>query len=238
MSTTAITLSRQVGLVSEMRTIANNMANLSTTGFRREGVVFSEFVSAGSGIGPSVSLTATRVRQIDLGQGPLTQTGGAFDFAIEGEGFFLIEADGGDQRLTRAGNFAPDSAGNLVTPDGLRLLDAGGAPVFIPAEANAITLAQDGTLAADGLPLTQLGLVVPADPFDLERTTGALFTAKEGTVAAPDGAILQGFLESANVNAVLEMARMIEVHRAYELGQSFLDRESDRRSKLIDTLTK
>ncbi len=79
-------------------------------------------------------------------QGPLTQTGGRFDFAIEGEGFFLIETPAG-QQLTRAGAFTPSAEGELVTPDGHRVLDAGGAPIFVPPDATAISVAADGTMS-------------------------------------------------------------------------------------------
>jgi len=237
MSISSITLSRQVGLMAEMNTVANNIANAATTGYRREGLVFTEFVNA-TGDGPSVSMAAGRARTIDLTQGALTETGGRFDFAIEGEGFFLIETPRGE-RLTRAGSFSQNQAGELVTPDGYLLLDAGGAPVFAPADAGDVSVAADGTVSADGVPIGQIGLHRPADPTGLVREAGALFRADAGTEPVIEGArILQGRLEGANVNPVLEIARMIEVQRAYELGQAFLERESDRRSKLIDTLTR
>jgi flagellar basal-body rod protein FlgF len=239
MSTSIVTLSRQSGLMAEMKTVANNIANLSTTGYRREGVVFTEYVRQTVN-GDSLSMAAGRARAIDLAQGTLQETGARFDFAIEGDGFFLIETPQGE-RLTRAGAFTPNADGELVTPDGARLLDAAGAPVFAPPDAGDISLAPDGTLSADGQPLGRIGLYRPADPVGLEREAGARFRAEDGIVAlAPEegGRILQGRLEGSNVDPVLELARMIEVQRAYELGQAFLDRESDRRSKLIDTLTR
>jgi flagellar basal-body rod protein FlgF len=235
--TTYIVLSRQAALMAEMQTIANNIANLSTSGFRREGVVFSEFVSAAPGSGPSVSLTAARVRNVDLTQGALSQTGGAFDLAIEGEGFFLVGGPDGE-RLTRAGRFSPNAAGELVTPDGLRLLGEGGTAVAVPPEAGSLTVARDGSVSADGLPLNRIGLVLPTDPNDLRRESGALFRTEGGVEPTEAGTILQGFVEEANVDPVLEIARMIEVQRAYELGQSFMEQESERRSDVIRTLTR
>ena len=98
------------------------------------------------GEAPSLSMaTCPCALHVDLAQGGLSQTGGRFDFAIKGEGFFLIETPEG-QRLTRAGSFTPNAEGELVTPDGHRLLDAGGAPVFVPPDARAVSLAADGTL--------------------------------------------------------------------------------------------
>jgi flagellar basal-body rod protein FlgF len=237
MSTSVVTLSRQVGLMREMTTVANNIANASTTGYRREGMTFTEFVQTTPG-GESLSMAAGRARTIDLSQGGLSHTGGAFDLAIEGDGFFLVQTPQGE-RLTRAGAFTPNAAGDLVTPDGHRLLDAGGAPVFVPPDAETVAIADDGTLSADGAPVARIGLWRPADPAGLVREAGTLFAAEQGTEPVPEGGrILQGRLEGSNVDPVAEMARMIEVQRAYELGQAFLERESDRRSKLIDTLTR
>lgn len=237
MSTGYVTLSRQSGLMNEMRTVANNLANLSTTGFRREGVIFSEWVRAAEGPAGSVSMGTARVRRTDLAPGTLSQTGGTFDFAIEGEGFFMIETPGG-QRLTRAGSYTPGPSGELVNGDGDFLLDAGGAPVFAPPGARAINLAADGTLSADGVPLARIGLVLPEDPTAMTREAGTYFDPGGPVVPAEEARVLQGFVEESNVNPILEIARMIEVQRAYELGQKFLDRESQRKDSVIQTLTR
>ncbi len=111
-----VTLSRQSGLMNEMRIVANNIANSATTGFRQEGLVFSEFVKSAPNQA-SLSMTRAQVRNTSLEQGTLTQTNGDFDFAIEGDGFFLIETPDGE-RLSRAGSFTPNAAGDLVTADG------------------------------------------------------------------------------------------------------------------------
>ena len=226
------TLSRQSGLMREMQVVANNIANISTTGFRREGTVFAEHVYRMDD-GPSLSMPHATGRAVDLSQAGLGMTGGAFDFAIQGEGFFLIETPQGN-RLTRAGSFTPNEAGELVTPDGNRLLDAGGAPIFVPP-GSAVSMAEDGTLSAGGTPLAQVGLWRPADPLSLRHQSGTLFEAGE-LEPVEDGRVFQGFLEESNVNPVSEIARMIEVQRAYELGQKFLDAEDSRARGVIETL--
>lgn len=227
------TLNRQSGLMREMGVVANNIANASTTGFRREGVVFSEFVAA-LDRDPSLSMAHASGRHVDLSQATLSQTGGSFDFAIQGEGFFLIETPDGE-KLTRAGSFTPSAEGELVTPDGYRLLDAGGAPIFIPPDAAAVALASDGTLSANGLPIAQVGLWRPADPMTLSHQSGTLFSAS-AVEPAESATVLQGMLEESNVEPVSEIARMIEVQRAYELGQKFLDAEDQRVRGVIQTL--
>jgi flagellar basal-body rod protein FlgF len=227
------TLTRQSGLMREMQTVANNIANVSTSGFRREGVLFSEYI-AKMGDGPSLSMAHANTRVVDLTQGGVTQTGGTYDLAIQGAGFFQLQtADG--PRLTRAGAFTPSPEGNLVNLDGHVLLDQGGAPVAIPPDAAAISIAQDGAISADGAEIGQLGLWQPADPNTLRHEAGVLFSADE-IVAAEGGVMLQGFLEDSNVNPIHEIARMIEVQRAYELGQSFMDQEDRRMRSVIDAL--
>lgn len=231
-------LTRQVGLLREMQGIANNLANMSTTGFRREGVVFSEHVRA---LGPgseSLSLSNANGRAITTLQGTLSQTGARLDFAIEGDGYFLIGAPDGDY-LTRAGGFSQSETGEIVTPDGHFLLDSGGAPIPVPVGTRSLAVASDGTVSADGVPLAEIGLWEPVTPTDLIRRTGTAFTAPGGVQASQgDAAILQGFLESSNVSPVAEITRMIEVQRAYEAGQNFLDKEDERIRAVMRTVSR
>ena len=121
----------------------------------------------------------------------------------------------------------------IYDEDGNPLLDAGGSPVPVPA--GQVALAADGTLSADGQPVARIGLWAPTDPLALRHQSGTLFDG--GQVVPADGAtLLQGMLEDSNVDAVTEVARMIEVQRAYELGQGFLDREDERMRGVIQTL--
>ncbi|MDF3415202.1 flagellar hook-basal body complex protein [Sulfitobacter sp. M57] len=219
------TLSRQSGLAREMQIVANNIANAATTGFRSEGLIFSEFVRPMER-GASLSMGQGNVRNTSFVQGPLTQTNGTFDLAIEGDGFFLVQTPAGE-RLTRAGAFSPSAEGDLVTYDGYRVLDAGGAPIFVPPGAD-IAISPDGTLSADGNPLGQIGLVLPVDRKEMVREDGVMFRADAGIEPSDNAKILQGFVENSNVNSITQIARMIEVQRAYELGQSFLKTEDER----------
>lgn len=230
------TLTRQAGLLREMQVVANNIANSATTGYRQEGLIFSEHVKRVQD-GPSVSMATANVRNTSMVQGGLAQTGGRLDFAIEGDGFFLIETPAG-QRLTRAGSFALSAEGDLVTQDGFRVLDAGGAPVFIPPDATDLNVAADGTMSANGRPLTQIGLVEPADPLDLIREDGVMFRTDSQIEPALNGKLRQGFLERANVDPIGQITRMIEVQRAYEMGQSFLDAENERVREAMKTFTR
>ncbi len=232
-------LSRQSGLMREMQVVANNMANMASTGYRREGVVFAEVVQALDNGRPSLSMGAARASFASEMQGALTRTGRPLDLAIEGEGYFLVGTPDG-QMLTRAGSFLRDAEGGVVTPDGMQLLDAGGAPVAIPLEAASISVASDGTLSADGLPIAQIGLWQAPGIGTTERRAGTRFAVDGAPLPAGEGSgrIVGGFLEASNVNPVMEVARMIEVQRTYELGQGFLDREDERIRAVIRTFAR
>lgn len=234
-ATTYTTITRQSGLLREIDTIANNIANMSTNGYRRAGLVFSEYVKTMEPGTPSLSMAHANVRSTNTSQGALSQSDGTYDFAIEGDGFFLIETQEGEA-LTRAGSFSVNDAGDLVAPDGARVLDAGGAPIFVPADATQITVSTDGTLSADGVPLSQIGLYLPEDADALDRTEGTRFATDGALVPVENPVILQGFIENSNVDPVSEFARMVQVQRSYELGQTFLDREDERLQKLMDAI--
>ena len=226
MDTAYVTLSRQSGLMNEMRLVANNIANANTTGYRAQGLVFSEFVRDMPG-NPSLSMSRAEVRNTSLQQGVLTETGGQFDFAIEGDGFFMIETPAGN-RLTRAGAFSSNAEGDLVTMDGHPVLDANGAPVFIPPDAASIDVGSDGTLSVEGQLLGQIGVYRVADPSTLVREGSTQFRAEGAIDPVEEPVVVHRFLEGSNVNAIEQVTRMVEIQRAYELGQSFLESEDER----------
>lgn len=235
-NSTFTTLTRQTGLMREMQVVANNIANAATTGFRQEGVMFSEYVQELDD-DTSLSMASGRVRDTSHLQGALTQTAGTFDFAIEGSGFFLVDTPSGE-RLTRSGSFSPNADGDLVTSDGYRVLDGGGAPVFIPPGASDLSVASDGTISTDGQAVGQIGLFNPTDPLFLKRQGGVMFQSDAGIEPAENARILQGFLENSNVDAMSQITRMIEVQRAYEMGQSFLQTEDERIRSALNAMTK
>ncbi len=230
------TLTRQSGLKREMNVLANNIANAATTGYRAESIAFSEFIKSAPGT-ESISMATANVQMTSLEQGALKQTGGSLDFAVEGPGFFMVQTPNGE-RLTRAGAFAPNENGDLVNMDGHLVLDAGGAPIFIPPDAKSVDVSSDGTFSVDGNPLGQLGIYRPINPLDLKRETGVLFEAPDGVEPIEEARVLQGFLENSNVNPITQLSRMIEVQRAYEMGQTFLENEHNRIRDAVKTFVK
>ncbi|MFP7674687.1 flagellar hook-basal body complex protein [Marivita sp. S0852] len=235
-STGYVTLTRQSGLMREMELIAHNIANSATTGFRQQGLVFSEYIESVKG-GESISMAAARVKKTSLAQGILTQSGNVLDLAIEGNGYFQIESPNGN-RLTRAGAFNVDAAGDIVSPDGYRLLDAGGAPINVPPGESDIKIASDGTISIGDRLLGQIGLVEPEPGANLERETGVLFKTDAELLPSDTGKVLQGHLEGSNVDAISQLTRMIEVQRSYEMGQKLLDMQHERSTTALKTLIK
>lgn len=228
-----LALNRQVGLAAELGIVANNVANIDTTGFRREGLAFTEFVLASDG--DSVSMADLGARFASQGPGEVSITNGRLDLAIEGDGYFVIEARDGPV-LTRAGAFQTSQEGFLTTANGERLLDAGQAPIQLPPGAKDVLIATDGTVSVNGDPITQIALV-DAPPELISRYGDTAFRVEADAFdAVTDPKIRQGALERSNVDPVLEVARMIEVTRAYEMAQSLIENEDDRIRNTIQVL--
>ena len=117
---------------------------------------------------------------------------------------------------------------------GNSVLGAGGGPIQIPVEASQISISADGTISADGELIEQIGVVIPDG--ELMRDSNTYFSAPGGFGNATDFNVVQGALEQSNVSPVLEVARMIEVQRAYEAGQTLLEREDQRIGQVISTI--
>lgn len=226
-------LARQAGLMQEMQVVANNLANASTTGYKTDRAIFAEFLVSTGPNSDSLSMGGLAGHAFKFEQGVLRMTGGKFDFAIQGDGFFAVATPQGP-RLTRAGHFQLSAAGNLVDANGNNVLGAGGSPINIPPEATQISVGSDGTISYNGQQVDRIGVFAPQG--QLLRDSNTLFSAPEGYAAVETAGVVQGALEQSNVSPVLEVARMIEVQRAYEAGQSLLEREDQRITQLINAV--
>jgi len=227
--------------------IANNLANLNTTGFQRQRAEFHDLIyknvarpesvsSSGGDIVPSgihsglgVQLAATyRIFE----QGSLKQTDNNLDIAIQGKGFFQLQLPNGELAYTRNGSFQIDAGGQLVNADGLPVQPG----ISIPADAVQVIISASGDVQA-----LQQGQITPstlgtiqianfANPGGLDAKGGNLFveTPASGTVAlaAPgetsNGTLLQGFIETSNVNPIEEVASLVRAQRAYEMNSKVI----------------
>lgn len=222
--------------------IANNLANVNTTGFKRSRTDFQDLIYQNLKSTGSPSTTSTQVPtgiQIGLGTrlasvtkifapGDFTQTGNELDIAIEGDGFFQIQLPDGTTGYSRAGAFKRDSTGQVVTPDGNPLTPT----ITIPSNATKINIGSDGTVsvqqAGQNAPTTvgTIQLAAFANPSGLSsqgkniyQPTDASGAATTGTAGQNGlGTIAQGLLEMSNVNVAEEMVNMIVGQRAYEIN--------------------
>ncbi len=227
-------LTKQMGLRRELVSIANNIANMNTNGFRREGAVFAEHIEALQNGEPSLSMSTLTRRYVDMSAGEFTTTNSPLDVAIDGDGFFLVETPAGE-RLTRDGAFALNAERELINSNNYRVLDESGGAITIPQSARDITVSEDGSVFADGQPVARLGVVV-ADSSGLVREGSNMFESQTGYENAENPQVRQGVVESSNVNAIEEMARLIEVQRAYQSSKDFTDDQNERITQTIRTL--
>lgn len=241
-------LSKQVALRRELDVIANNIANLNTTGFKGESVMFEQYLDPTArheqfpGNDRRIAFVLDRATLQDFSQGPLQRTEGSLDVAIDGPGFFAVQTPNGE-RYTRAGNFHLNAQGQLVTNNGQPVLGASGPIVFEPTDTN-IAIAADGTVSAtNGAGQVgdrgKLRLVNFTNPTQLTAQGDSLWSAPP-TMTAQAAPVttraVQGALEKSNVQAVREMNRMIEVTRAYTNISNMQQRTDELRRKAIEKL--
>lgn len=229
-----IAISRQSGLLRELQTIANNIANVNTTGYRRGASLFDQEIEKPDEQDPEMAIATMNRQYVDLTEGEIKTTAGDLDFAIEGKGFFTVETPEGP-RLTRAGAFSLNANGEIVTTSGKRVLDESGGAIVVPIDAQIIAAATDGSITADGQLVGRLGIVT-ADPAFLTREGDNLFRPENGYAPDPEARVRQFALEGSNVSAVAEIAQLIEVQRTYEMGQKFLQTDDDRIMRAVRQL--
>lgn len=239
-----IGLSRQVALSREMDVVANNIANVDTTGYKADGSLFEEYLSssARTDSGGRVSYVRDRGVWHDMNAGQVQHTGNPLDVAIDGDGFFTVQTPGGP-RYTRNGSLQINAAGQLVTSEGNPVLGNGGPITFQPNDRQ-ISISPDGTISArQGSSIADsvrgtLTVVTFANPQQLQKDGGSTFKPPAGVTpqAATGSKIVQGALEKSNVRGVVEMSRMIEITRSYMQIASMLQQQSDVSQQSIDKL--
>jgi flagellar basal-body rod protein FlgF len=234
-----VALSRQIGLQRQMDVLANNLANINTTGFKAESLLFADYPSpVARDLGfarPDQPLVFTDdwATMHDLSAGAVTDTGNPLDFAISGEGFFAVETAAGE-RWTRSGSFQLDAAGILVDLSGNPVLTDVGPLRLEPGETD-LTLAADGTIVTSNGVRGRLRLVEFANPHAITREGSNLWSGGE-VRPAENTRVVQGALERSNVSGISEMAEMIRVQRSYQSVASLMERQDDLRRTAIQRL--
>jgi flagellar basal-body rod protein FlgF len=242
-------LSRQVTLRRELDVVANNIANINTTGFKANGAVFEEFIGKIARQGnlsrrdAQVSFVRDRSTWTDMTQGNLERTGNPLDVAIKGNGFLTVQTPNGE-RFTRNGAFQVNSAGQLVTSEGYQVMGENG-PITMQPNDRDVRISADGTISVrEGANVDveslrgKLRMTSFDNPGLLRKDGSSTFSAPNGVNALPDttSEFIQGSIEKSNVNSVMEMTRMIEVTRTYTQVASMLQQQSDLQRTAVEKL--
>jgi flagellar basal-body rod protein FlgF len=215
-------------LLERQATLAHNLANASTTGFRADTVGLRAVPTTGQQAGTRVFTVETTTGS-DFSQGPMISTSRNLDVAVQGQGWLAVQGQDGNEAYTRAGSLQVGPDGSLQTPGGMPVQGTGG-PITIPIDTQSVMIATDGTIsvktASSKLP-TMVGRLKLVNPPASEMTKGldGMFHLKSGDTADADPAVRvqSGTLEGSNVNVVESMVGMIGAARQFELQMKMLN---------------
>jgi len=250
-----VKLSRQIALHRELEVVANNLANLNTTGYKADGSVFHEFLMPIARSGDfqgndqRLSYVHDRATWHNFSTGPIRQTGNPLDVSIDGDAFLVVQTARGE-RYTRNGSLQLSANGQLVTQSGDIVLGDGG-PIQFQSTDSDVSINPDGTItvreagnATSDSARGKLRLVRFEQAGRLLKDGASMFRAPEGTApqpADPNVRVIQGTIEQSNVSPVLEMARMVELTRTYSILSGMIQQMGEHRrnaiSRLADVMT-
>lgn len=240
-----IGLTRQMTLRRSMDVVANNIANANTAGFKVESLLLENAPAqtAEHSDGPSeLQYVNTWGMGRDFGQGELEFTGRTFDLAIEGEGFFAVDANGTEQ-YTRDGRFRTDAEGQLVAADGAPVLDADTrAPILLNPNAETTTIVDGGVIMQDGIQVGRVGVFEMPNRSLMSKEGNGRYTVPasdnpdDQPQAMLDPSVRQGFVERSNVQSILELTDMMTIMRSYQSVSKFLSDAEDLNKRSIERL--
>ena len=223
-----IALSRQIALGQEMNTIANNIANMNTTGYKSQHTLFTQELLGDGDDTQKLKAVMDYGQFANLEQGPVKQTGNTFDFAIQGHAYFTVEhSKTGATYYTRAGNLTLNNDKEITTAAGHLIIGEGGL-IRVPDDATNIKVGTDGTITSDQGQIGKFKLAEFNNEFELKLSGDGLLSTVQRPLPPETSTIHQGMVEDSNVQAVVEMTRMIEVSRNYQMNQKILQNEHER----------
>jgi len=232
-----IGLSRQMALRSVMDTTANNVANMNTSGFRREEPVFVEELSR-IGNGQSASFVKNGGTYKPDVSGSMRSTGSPTNAAIAGSGFFGVQSPAGGQAYTRSGDFQRAPDGTLLTSSGAKVSSQGGGSINIPADSVEISIDENGVIANQNGAIAQLMVVEFQNPGVLMPLGGGLYASNENPTPAKNSRVMGGMVENSNVEPIGEMTGMVDTMQSYQGIQKLLESENERLRSVIQKLTR
>lgn len=235
-----IGMTRQMALRREMSIIANNLANINTNGFKAEQPLFEEYLSRNASEDSpddTISFVQDFGMHRDLREGRMEVTDNPLDIAISGEGYFKVDTPEGTL-FTRNGAFELDAQGRLVTGDGYPVLSAAGTGFTFGPEDGQILISGDGTISTNQGTQGRLSLVTFEDERKLQKAGGTLLTTDQPEIPVEEVSVLQGAVESSNVQPILEMTHMISVMQAYQSANKIVEKADELQRQAISTLAK
>lgn len=231
-----IGLSQQLALQQQMEMTANNLANMSTPGYKAQHTLFSEYITDPKG-GAAIHQSSNTGSYRDLSNGSLTQTHNPFDIAMQAEGFFAIRTPGGIS-YTRDGSFSLNSERQLVNKSGFPVLNGNDEPINVPTDATQIRITEDGEITSEQGTIGRIKAVEFENKQALTRLGSNMFDAQgQAEIVIDQPRMVQGAVENSNVNPVIEMNRMIEVLRNYQSTQRMLQTDHERIRNTVQKLT-
>jgi flagellar basal-body rod protein FlgF len=240
-----IGLSRQVALARELDVVANNIANINTTGYKADGALFEEYLSSAARTNQNqnrVSYVRDRGTWLNLSTGPIERTGNPLNVAIDGNAFLVVQTARGE-RYTRNGALQINGQGQLVTSEGDAVLGDAGPIVFQPTD-NQVSISKDGNISVreGNSKVDSLRGILRLVAFDsakqLQKDGSSTFAAADDARPKPTKAsrVVQGSLEKSNVVGVVEMSRMIEITRAYTQLATIMQQQNDQGQQSLNKL--
>lgn len=228
-----------MGLWKQMDVVSNNMANMNTSGYKQDDVMFKSFVAQTQNAKDFGNVPVYFSQDVatfsNFSTGPLVSTGNSLDVAIKGDAFFAVETQDGE-KYTRKGNFALNADGMLITDDGNALLSENGEPFFIAPGETQIAISESGDVSTENGVIGRIKLVSFEDNHKLQKVSGTMFENVSGNLMsdADEVVVAQGYIEKSNVNSIEEMTKMVKLQRSYEIVQQMIDQEHERLSNTID----
>ncbi len=234
----SVGLSGQIATEQRLTSLAQNVANSRTVGFRATEIRFEEVLREADEA--QISMVSEGQEFISPRTGGMEKTGNTLDFAIAGDAWFSVQTDAGNV-MTKDGRFTVDTLGALKTLSGNPVLDAGGAPIQLDPTAGPIEVGTDGSIIQNRQQVAGLGLYSFDPGLDFVRYGESAFIANETVeplVDRGDVSVMQGYVEQSNVNPVHEITRLIAVQRGFEQNVAAVEESEDSLQRLIQALNR